>query len=366
MSAYTDQLRQKTDYLTKLLQSFHLPSMQVFPSAEQHFRQRAEFRVWHEGDEMCYAMFQKGQKASSNSLIKIEKFPIAAQSINDIMPRLMAAMAAQNVLRHRWYQVEFLATLSGEMLITLIYHKRLDEEWEVAARALQTQLGVWIIGRSRGQKIVLQQDFVTEKLTVHGQNFIYRQIEGGFTQPNARMCEKMLEWACTAAGDSQDFDLLELYCGNGNFTLPLSQHFRRVLATEVSKTSVQAAQWNIAANHRDNIEIARLSAEEFTQAFSGCREFERLRTQGVSLQDYDFSTIFIDPPRAGVDDETLQLVAQFERVIYVSCNPETLRDNLAVLTKTHDIQQLALFDQFPFTHHIESGVLLVKKSFQAA
>ncbi len=361
MSAYSEQLRQKTDYLSELLQFFQPPAVQVFPSAEQYYRQRAEFRIWHEGDEMCYAMFQKGQKASSASLIKLEQFPTAALSINEMMPRLMNAMAANPVLRNRWYQVEFLATLSGEMLITLIYHKRLNDEWERAARQLQDDLGVWIIGRSRGQKVVLSQDFVTETLTVNGRTFQYRQIEGGFTQPNAGICEQMLAWACAAAGDSKDSDLLELYCGNGNFTLPLSRHFRRVLATEVSKTSVHAAQWNIAANGLDNIEIARLSAEEFTQAFSGSRAFQRLVAQGVDLQSYDFSTIFIDPPRAGVDDESLKLVAQFDRIIYVSCNPETLRDNLAVLTQTHNIQQLALFDQFPFTHHIESGVLLTRK-----
>lgn len=70
---------------------------------------------------------------------------------------------------------------------------------------------------------------------------------GSFTQPNAAVCRKMLEWACRAA-EGLGGDLLELYCGNGNFTLPLSRYFRQVLATEISKTSVSAAQWNIEAN----------------------------------------------------------------------------------------------------------------------
>ena len=360
-TAYTEQLRQKTDYLTELLREFNAPKVQTFASPESHYRQRAEFRIWHEGEQMSYAMFQTGQKASRASLIRLEQFPTASHSINALMPKLMAKIAEHDILKNRWYQVEFLATLSGEMLVTLIYHKRLDDEWVNLARDLQTQLGIYIIGRSRGQKIVLSQDFVTEKLHVNGRTFQYRQIEGGFTQPNAQVCEHMLTWACAVAGNQPERDLLELYCGNGNFTLPLSQHFRRVLATEVSKTSVASAQWNIQANQMDNIQIARLSAEEFTDAFTGNRAFQRLQLQQIDLQQYDFSTIFIDPPRAGVDAETLKLVVQFERIIYVSCNPETLRDNLTVLCKTHDIQQLALFDQFPFTHHIESGVLLVRK-----
>lgn len=361
MTVYIDQLHQKTHYLTEKLSPFNPPTIQVFPSAEQYYRQRAEFRIWHEGSVISYAMFQAGQKASQASLIKLDHFPAAAQSINELMPRLMRSMTQSAVLRERWYQVEFLATLSGQMLVTLIYHKQLDNEWKLAAQALQNELDIWVIGRSRGQKIVLTQDFVTEKLMVHGQTFEYRQLEGGFTQPNAKICEQMLTWACDVAGESQYSDLLELYCGNGNFTLPLSQHFRRVLATEISKTSVAAAQWNIYANQIDNIQIARLSAEEFAMAFSGNRVFQRLVEQNISLQDYHFSTIFIDPPRAGVDSQTIHLVAQFERIIYVSCNVETLCNNLWELSKTHSIHKVALFDQFPYTHHIETGVFLVRK-----
>jgi len=133
------------------------------------------------------------------------------------------------------------------------------------------------------------------------------------------------------------------------------------LATEVSKTSVQAAQWNIEANGADNIRIARLSAEEFTEAFNGSREFRRLQEQQIDLAEYGFSTVFVDPPRAGVDDDTLKLLARFERIIYISCNPETLAANLHTLSQTHRIRACALFDQFPFTPHIESGVVLVRK-----
>lgn len=358
---YTEQLQEKISYLTEKLAPFHAPKLDVFPSAPQYYRQRAEFRIWHEGEQMSYAMFQAGQKASHASLIRLEQFPAAAQSINDLMPRLMQAISGCPILQNRWYQVEFLATLSGEMLVTLIYHKRLDEAWQTAALALQNQLGIWIIGRSRGQKIVLSQDFVTEKLSVHGHTFQYRQIEGGFTQPNASICEKMLEWACNVAGESQNDDLLELYCGNGNFTLPLSTHFRRVLATEVSKTSVQAAQWSIHANQIQNIDIIRLSSEELTQALSGSRSFQRLHEHRIQLENYHFSTIFVDPPRAGIDAETLNLMKNFERIIYISCNPDSLYENLSVLNQTHKIEKVALFDQFPFTHHIESGVLLTKK-----
>lgn len=359
-TAYQEQLAAKRQRLQALFQGLNLPEWEIFQSAAEGFRMRAEFRIWHEGGNITYAMFEPGRKAGTASLIKLDTLPAADDSIRQLMPRLLAALSAEEILKNRLYQCEFLATLSGDMLITLIYHRPLCEQWEAAARRVQDALGIKIIGRSKKQKIVLQDDFVTERLQVHGKTFAYRQIEGGFTQPNAKICEKMLEWACSAA-DGIGGDLLELYCGNGNFTLPLAQHFRRVLATEVSKTSVAAAQWNIAENAADNIRIARLSAEEFTEAYAQARRFRRLQEQQIDLTEYDFSTIFVDPPRAGVDNETLQLAARFDNIIYISCNLETLRDNLAVLSQTHDIVRAALFDQFPFTPHIESGMLLKKK-----
>lgn len=178
---------------------------------------RAEFRIWHEGGEMFYAMFERGQKASGASLIRCDQFPAASESINALMPKLIEAASNHPELKNRWYSVEFLSTLSGEMLVTMIYHKKLNEAWQQAAQELAHNLGIHIIGRSRGQKIVLSQDFVTEALTVNGKTFRYRQIEGSFTQPNAQVCQKMLTWACDAA-QNLGKDMLELYCGNGNFT----------------------------------------------------------------------------------------------------------------------------------------------------
>lgn len=357
---YTAQLAEKSERLSQMLAPFDAPALRVFPSPEQHYRMRAEFRIWHDGDNISYAMFEHGKKAGSASLIKLTQFPAAAESINTLMPKLLAAVSAEAVLKERLYQCEFLATLSGEVLVSLIYHKKLDEHWRQAAKTLQSSLGIFLIGRSKGRKIVLSQDFVTETLHAGGETFRYRQYEGSFSQPNARVCEHMLDWAC-AQTEGSDGDLLELYCGNGNFTLPLSRRFRRVLATEISKSSVAAAQWNIQANRAGNIAIARLSAEEFAQAHSGTRSFRRLSEQHIELADYRFSTIFIDPPRAGVDESSLKLVSRFDRILYISCNPETLCQNLATLTQSHRIEAATLFDQFPHTPHIESGVLLVRR-----
>ena len=201
----------------------------------------------------------------------------------------------------------------------MIYHRQLDAEWQSEAEILAERLGVFIIGRSRKQKIVIGQDYITETLQVAGVSYRYQQIESSFTQPNAGVNQKMLAWTQRACCDSKEKDLLELYCGNGNFTMVLASQFRSVLATEVSKISVRSARFNCELNEINNTTIVRMSSEEFTLAMNGVRSFRRLEESPLS--DYDFDTVFVDPPRSGLDTNTLNLIKNFDRVIYVSCNP---------------------------------------------
>ncbi len=358
MTAYQQQLEDKIARIRNQFNVFHPPELEIFESPEQHFRMRAEFRIWHTENDMFYAMFERDE-SQQKTVVRIDDFPIADQSINNLMPILLDALKADELLSRKLFEVHFLATLKGEMLVSLVYRAPLSETWEAAAKQLANQLNIKIVGRSRGQKLVLTDEFVVEELQVFDRKFQYKQIESSFTQPNAVVCQKMLQWACQAAEGSTK-DLLELYCGNGNFTLPLSLKFNRVLATELAKSSVYAAQWNIEQNRIDNIQVARLSAEEFTQAYQGEREFRRLQEAEIEIKSYDFDTVFVDPPRAGIDDATLKLLQGFHRIIYISCNPDTLAANLNTLTQTHRIVKFALFDQFPYTHHVESGVLLEK------
>lgn len=355
---YQALLEQKTARLQHLLTTFEAPPLTVFASPASGFRMRAEFRFWHENNDCFYVMFNKGD---SRTPARIDHFPIAHDNLNRLMQSLRAAVMQSDTLRHKLFQVDFLTTLTNDNLITLIYHRKLDGEWEAAATLLEKTLGAAVIGRSRQQRIVISKDYVDETLTVNERPLHYRQLEGGFTQPNARINEKMLGWAIHQAGDNIQGDLLELYCGNGNFTVALAGQFGQVLATEISKPSVQAAQFNFARNGIKNAKVCRLASEEITAALNGTRTFRRLAENGINLDDYQFSTVLVDPPRAGLDPATLALVQRFERIIYISCNPHTLADNLHTLCQTHRIEQAALFDQFPYTEHIETGVHLVRK-----
>lgn len=77
-------------------------------------------------------------------------------------------------------------------------------------------------------------------------------------------------------------------------------------------------------------------------------------------------TLLVDPPRAGLDQTSRALAATFARVVYVSCNPETLARDLTQLSATHTLTRLAAFDQFPYTPHLECGVVLERRPARPA
>lgn len=354
---YQSLLEAKCELTTAKLAAYDPPAPRVYPSSPSAFRMRAEFRIWHEADELDYVMFHPEDRKTP---VPIDSFPIACERIQQLMPALRAALKPNPVLRRRLFQVEFLSTLAGDTLLTLVYHRKLDETWEAEASSLARVLDVSLVGRSRGQKLVIGRDFVREVLPIEGREFTYLQYEQAFTQPNAAVNINMIDWACAQAA-GRDGDLLELYCGNGNFSLPLARHFDQVIATELAKTSVRAARENISANGVANVQVIRLSAAEVTTALSGAREFRRLADLPKPLHDYDLRTLFVDPPRAGLDEDTLGMATSFDAIIYVSCNPDTLAANLERLGSSHYIADFALFDQFPYTHHMECGVLLRKR-----
>jgi tRNA (uracil-5-)-methyltransferase len=354
-SRYTLQLDAKVRQFSADFSAVTALAPQVFASAPMHYRLRAEFRIWHDGENLDYVMFDPD---APDIPVPVNEFPAASLRINQLMPQLRTELLRNETLRQRLFQVDFLTTLSGDALIALVYHRALDTKWQQAARELQTKLAVKILGRSRKQKIVLSADFVDEILSVNERRLHYRQIEGSFTQPNGGTNQHMLEWACAQLHVTGG-DLLELYCGNGNFTIALAPYFQRVLATEIAKSSVRAAQHNLAANNVTNVAMVRMSSDEISTALAGGRAFNRL--SDIPLHDYRFTTLLVDPPRSGLDENTIALCRRFDNILYISCNPLTLRANIIALQDSHALGALALFDQFPYTHHFECGVLLQKR-----
>ena len=354
---YEEQLNYKIQREKERFSNFTTMEFDIIKSSESNFRNRAEFRIWWEKDADGNEILSYAMNDFKKNILKIDSCEMVSPHIKELMPKLITELESDLELSYKLFAVEFLGSSTNDMLVTLIYHKKLEESWLTKAKEIESALNIKIIGRSRKQKIVLTNDYINETLNIANQDFFFAYEENGFTQPNTKVNIQMIQWVLNNTQASSK-DLCELYCGGGNFTIPLSTKFRKVLATEISKTSIKSALRNCKLNNIDTISFIRMSAEEFVQGLNKVRAFNRLKD--INLDDYEFDTIFMDPPRSGLDDTTRALAKDFHNIIYISCNPETLHRDLEELTKTHEIVRFALFDQFAFTNHIESGVILKK------
>ncbi len=352
-SSYDEQLASKLATVQEQFSTIYKGSFDVARSDESHYRARSEFKLWHKDDDIFYAM----NTLDKQGVVTINECPMVNESIAELMPKLLEALQ-QKKMATKLFNIDFLSTTKGEIVVSLIYHQKLDEIWKSLADELSEELNIHIIGRSRKQKVVISQDYVTETLVFNNRSYHFKQIENSFTQPNPHVNEQMVTWALKQTEGSSG-DLLELYCGAGNFTIPFASVFDKVLATEISKSSINAAKENMRLNDTHNIEFVRMSSEEFTEALDGVREFRRMKE--IDLSAYTLKTLFVDPPRSGLDEKSRAFCRRFEHLIYISCNPETLKRDLEDLHDEFEVIQMAAFDQFPYTHHLEMGAVLKKR-----
>jgi 23S rRNA (uracil1939-C5)-methyltransferase len=143
--------------------------------------------------------------------------------------------------------------------------------------------------------------------------------------------------------------VLDLFCGLGNFSLPLASHCAKVVGVEGSDTMVSRAQMNAKANGLANTEFFCANLED-AEALT-------------SLLAYGFTKILLDPPRSGA----LEIVKQIDkfkpqRIVYVSCNPATLARDADILVnqKGYRLHSAGVMDMFPHTAHVESIALFEK------
>ena len=345
---YKKQLQDKENLFNSYFNA--VASKDIYSSAYHSFRHRSEFGLAKFKNGYNYSMIEEGKR------IEIYEYPICSESIQKLMKNLLAELIKEDVLLKKLFQVEFQSSRLNDVMVSLIYHKELDENWIKKIEALKENLKCSVIGRSKNQKIVIGHDYVTEEYASLNKKFRLNLYEQCFSQTNPKICDQMINWI--EGNGKKNNDIIELHCGIGTFTIPLSRLFNNVIATENSRPSLAALEKNIKLNKCKNIKYARLSGKETLEAYEEKRTFRRLLIKKIDLKEYNVKSIFVDPPREGIDKETISKISYFNEIIYISCGFKSLKRDLDILKKTHKINKVAMFDQFPYTNHIESGVIL--------
>jgi 23S rRNA (uracil1939-C5)-methyltransferase len=174
-----------------------------------------------------------------------------------------------------------------------------------------------------------------------------RLADGGFGQAsdegNVALATRVAAIAAEACAGKDDAKVLELYAGAGNFTVLLARTLRHVVAVESSREACEAARANLAARGIDGgAKVVEADAATFAIP------------AGTRL-------VVLDPPRTGAREVATNLAAsRVHHVVYVSCDPQTLARDLALLEPTFTLQSAELFELFPQTSHVESVVHLTR------
>ena len=304
-------------------------------SPSTSFRSRCEFSY----GKNHYVMHDINEK------IYIKTFKDASLDIQNLMPVLLKRINENNEINHKLFQVNFRSNQHNKIMVTMIYHKIIDKSLMNLVNQISDDLKVNIIIRSKNYKYETRGLYLDDTLIY--KNLKIYQTDNTFTQSNKYLVDKMIFKVIDLIENPDD--LLELYCGIGTFTIPLSFIFNKVLATENNRNSIKCLNKSLKENNISNIHNARLSSDEVSELFKG-KFFNRMNSKSIS--DFNFSHILLDPPRSGLTEDVINLASNFKNIIYVSCCAETyIRD--INLIRSHKITNIELFDQFPNKNHLE-------------
>lgn len=196
-------------------------------------------------------------------------------------------------------------------------------------------------------ELPVEQTRLTYRLDVYDVELTFRPTD--FTQVNFDINRKMIDHALGLLDPQPQDRVLDLFCGLGNFTLPLARRAGQVVGVEGDALLVQRARENAEFNKLDNVEFhaANLTLEPHAQPWYG-RGFDK---------------ILLDPPRTGALEIVRHLPAfNAPRIVYVSCNPATLaRDAQALAEAGYVLRKAGAMDMFPHTTHVESIALFEKR-----
>ncbi|EKZ9479892.1 23S rRNA (uracil(1939)-C(5))-methyltransferase RlmD [Klebsiella oxytoca] len=285
------------------------------------------------------------RKANSSEIVDVVQCPVLVPTLGALLPAVRECLSGLQSLRQLGH-VELVQADNGPLMVLRHTAALPPADKEKLERFSQSHgLSLYLAPQSeileqiRGEAPWYTSDGL--RLVFSPRDFI--QVNDGVNQ---LMVHTALEWL-----DIQPQDrVLDLFCGMGNFTLPLAKRAAQVVGVEGVPALVAKGQENAALNALHNVTFFHENLEEDVTRQAWAK--------------HGFDKVLLDPARAGAAGVMLHIIKLApRRVVYVSCNPATLaRDSDVLLQAGYTIQRLAMLDMFPHTGHLESMVLFEHKN----
>ena len=278
---------------------------------------------------------------ASQDIVAIDGCPVLVQPLQTILrhlPTVLRALSKPQAIGH----VELFSGTAEAVLLRHVAPLPADDVERLRAFCAQANAQLWLQGE--GDPAPLDPEAKLGFVLAPWQlELAWRP--GDFVQVNAQVNTAMVEQALAWLAPQADERVLDLFCGLGNFALPLARQAREVVAVE----GVQAMVERAAANARNNdVHNAAFFQADLSQPLAGA---------GWAAEG--FSAVLLDPPRDGAY-EVVQGIARLnaKRLVYVSCNPATLaRDAQVLVGQGYRLKRAGILDMFPQTAHVEAMAL---------
>ena len=295
---------------------------EIYSYNELNYRNKVTLKV--SNNELGY------YEEKTHNIVDIDKCLLLDNSINDVISKL------RDFIQNKDHNISeiMIRSISNEIMISF---DNLNPVYKDELLNIFPSASIYIKGELvSGNKSLIE--------TIEDYKF-YVSPES-FFQVNTVTFKELYKYIISKL-DNEEI-ALDLYSGTGTISILMSKYFNKVYGIEVSHSSIMDANENIKLNNISNVEFIEGKVEDKIDL----------------LKELKVDTVIMDPPRAGSDNKSLESIMEISpsKIIYISCNPVTLARDYNILKDNYNIISIDLFDMFPQTSHVETVMVLERKT----
>lgn len=334
--------------------------------APLYYRNKLQYPVGYDKDEKPVMGIYSGRthniiKTKQNCFIQNEKCSEIAKDIfefavkNNIKP--YNERTNNGTLRHIVIRI---GIKTNQIMVTLVVNNdKFNNENKFVEELTKKYPEIKTIVKNYNEKntnVILGN----KNKVIYGNGYIYDLLGDykfkisplSFYQVNPLQTEVLYNKAIEYANLTGKETIFDLYCGIGTIGIFASDKAKKVYGIEVIPEAIEDAKENAKLNNVEN-----------TEFFAG--EVEKILPELIEKRNISADVVFIDPPRKGCDNITIETLLKVEpqKIVYVSCNPATLARDIRLLEEKYELKQVQPVDMFPYTSHVECVTVLELKEY---
>lgn len=358
--SYEEQLQAKEAAFRRLMEPYCKPESIIGMEEPMHYRNKVHAVF---GEDRRHNVISGIYEEKSHRIVPVDSCLIENQKADEIIVSIRGLLKSFKIrpynentgyglLRHVLIRTGY---ATGQIMVVLVLSSPImpsKNNFVKALRKLHPEITTMVINVNDRETSMVLGD---KEQVIYGKGYIEDELCGrtfrispkSFYQVNPVQAERLYEKAVEYAGLTGRETVLDAYCGTGTIGIIAGANAAEVIGVELNRDAVRDAVTNARRNQVSNIRFYQNDAGKFLL--------------DMAEQDVTLDILLMDPPRSGSNEAFLNAAAKIKpkRIVYISCNPETLVRDLRILVKKgYKVEKSAAVDMFPFTENIESVTLL--------